>query len=49
MPRTNGNGASDNAFNPFMSNGRSHCYHLGESTLIIRDIGSDFEFLFHFL
>ena len=26
----------------------SHHFHLGESTLILRDIGSDFEFLFHF-
>ena len=31
-----------------MTNGLSHCYHLGESTVIIRNIRSDFEFLFHF-
>ena len=35
-------------FNMFMKNGLSHCYHLGESTVIIRGIRSDFEFLFHF-
>ena len=34
--------------NPSMRNGLSHCYHSGESTVIIRDIMSDFEFLFHF-
>ena len=31
-----------------MMNGLSYCYHLGESTVIIRGISSDFEFLFHF-
>ena len=30
--------------NPLMTNGLFHCYHLGESTVIIRDIRSDFEF-----
>ena len=34
--------------NPFMTNGLSHCYHLDETTVIIRSIRSDFEFLFHF-
>ena len=31
-----------------MKNGFSHHYHLGESTVIIRDIRGDFEFLFLF-
>ena len=35
-------------FNPYLTNGFSHHYHLGESTFILRDIGSDFESLFHF-
>ena len=35
-------------FNPYLTNGFSHHYHLGQSTLIIRGIRSDFEFLFHF-
>ena len=35
-------------FNPYLTNGFSHYYHLGQSTFIIRDIRSDFEFLFHF-
>ena len=30
--------------NPYMTNGFSHHYHLDESTVIIRDIMSDFEF-----
>ena len=29
-----------------MMNGLSHCYHLGESIVIIRAIRSDFEFIF---
>ena len=36
-------------FNPYLMNGLSHHYHLGESTVIIRGIRSDFEYLFHFL
>ena len=36
-------------FNPHMTNGLSHCYLLDDSTLILRDIRSDFEFLSHFL
>ena len=35
--------------NPYMTNGFSHHYHLGESTLIFRGVRSDFEFLFYFL
>ena len=35
-------------FNPYMTNGRVHHYHLGESTVIYRGIRGDFEFLFHF-
>ena len=31
-----------------MTNGLVHHYHLGESTLIVRGIRDDFEFLFHF-
>ena len=34
--------------NLFMTNGLSHCYHLDESSVIIRGIWSDFEFLYHF-
>ena len=32
-------------FNPYLTNGFSHHYHLGESTFILRDIGNDFPFL----
>ena len=32
---------------PYMTNGLSHHYHLGESTLIFRGNTSDFEFLTH--
>ena len=35
-------------FNPYMANGLAHHYQLGESTFILRDIRSDFAFLFHF-
>ena len=35
--------------NPYLTNGLSHHYHLGVSTFILRDIRSDFEFLFKFL
>ena len=35
-------------FNPYLTNGFSHHYHLGESTFILRDISSDFEFSFYF-
>ena len=33
---------------PFMINGLCHCYHLGELTVFIRGIRSDFQFLYHF-
>ena len=36
-------------FNPLVTNGLSDPYHLDESTLIFRGIGSIFSFLFHFL
>ena len=36
-------------FNPLVTNGLSHPYHLDESTFIVRGISSDFSFLFHFL
>ena len=29
-------------FNPYLTNGFSHHYHLGESTLIFRGVRSDF-------
>ena len=29
-------------FNPYLTNGFSHYYHLGESTFIIRGVRSDF-------
>ena len=32
-------------YNPYLTNGFSHFYHLGESTLIFRGIRSDFHFL----
>ena len=35
--------------NPYLTNGFSHRYHLGESTFIFRDVRSDFKFLSHFL
>ena len=34
--------------NPYLTNGFSHCYHLGESTFIFRGVRSDFYFLSHF-
>ena len=36
-------------FNPHVTNGISHCYHLVESIFILGSIGSNFPFLFHFL
>ena len=33
---------------PLMTNGFSHCYHLGGSTLIFRGFRSDFHILFIF-
>ena len=35
-------------FNPLVTNGLSHPYHLDEFTFIFRDIRSNFSFLFHF-
>ena len=35
-------------FNPLVTNGLSHPYHIDESILIFRDIRSIFSFLFHF-
>ena len=35
-------------FNIFLTNGLAHHYQLGESVVILRDIRSDFNFLFHF-
>ena len=34
--------------NPYLMNGFSHCYQLGESTFIFRGVRSDFYFLSHF-
>ena len=34
--------------NPFLTNGFSYCYHLGESTFIFRVIRSEFKILFNF-
>ena len=45
IPKTTGR----SRFYQLMMNGLSHQYHLVESTVIIRDIRSDIEFLFHFL
>ena len=36
-------------FNPLVTNGLSHPYHLDESTFIYMGIRSGFSFLFHFL
>ena len=36
-------------FNPYLTNGFSHHYRLGESTFIFRGVRSDFNFLSHFL
>ena len=36
-------------FNPLVTNGLSHPYHLDESTFIFRGIKSKISFLFHFL
>ena len=36
-------------FNPYLTNGFSHHYHLGESIFILRNIKSDFQFLNKFL
>ena len=35
-------------FNPILTNWLSHRYHLGESTFMLRGIGSDFNFLYIF-
>ena len=35
-------------FNPYLTNGFSHCYHLDESTFVFRGIRSDFYILFYF-
>ena len=35
-------------FNPYLTNGFSHHYHLVESTFIFRGVRSDFYFLFNF-
>ena len=35
--------------NPYLTNGFSHYYHLGESTFIFRGVRSDFQFLNKFL
>ena len=35
-------------FNPFMTNGPAHHYHLGVSTVIIRGFKSDCKFLLKF-
>ena len=34
--------------NPYLTNGFSHHYHLGESTFIVGGVMSDFYFLTHF-
>ena len=34
--------------NPYLTNGFSHHYHLGESIVIFRDVWSDFKVLFNF-
>ena len=34
--------------NPYLTNGFSHHYQLGESAFIFRDVRSDFYFLSHF-
>ena len=36
------------SLNPFLKNGFSHYYHLGESTFILRGIRSDFDCLIFF-
>ena len=35
-------------FNPYLTNGFAHHYHLDESTFILGDIRSDFKLLFTF-
>ena len=35
--------------NPYLTNGFSHLYHLGEPTFIFMGVGSDFLNLIHFL
>ena len=35
-------------FNPYLTNGFSHRYHLGESTFNFRGVRSEFDHLFHF-
>ena len=39
---------SQREFNPYLTNGFSHHYQLGESTFIFRARRSDFKILFHF-
>ena len=38
----------NNGLNPYLTNGFSHYYQLGESTFIFRGVRSDFYFLSHF-
>ena len=34
--------------NPYLTNGFSHRYHLGESTVNLRGVRGEFDYLFHF-
>ena len=40
--------ASSGSFNPIVTNGFSHPYHLDESDFVLRGFKSIFSFLFHF-
>ena len=40
--------ACSTCFNPYVTNGLSHPYHLDESTFIFRGIINYFSFIFHF-
>ena len=35
-------------FNPYLTNGFSHCYHMDDSTFIFRGIRSDFLYFIQF-
>ena len=43
-----GNFRGNTSINPYLMNGFSHHYHLGQSTFIFRGIRSDFSISFNF-
>ena len=48
VSRINPDGKPYYLFNPYLTNGFSHCYHLDESTFTLRDARGDFYYFSHF-